>query len=276
MLRRGGGTHKTTNKPTKTTTKHTLHNNIFKNFHAEGPNTTTTKKNSTMNVSTPPTDFDQDLEKIAVQFKEHVQLADRTYRLKTYKQVFVGSEAVDYLVESGATTTREEAVELGKVLQEMRVFEHVLRDHEFKDEHLFYRFVHASERGTYKIDEQTGQAVKWSSFLGAGTGETSEANGDDHVPWQPSLPKPDLEALNPKDVHVSSHVWPLDTFNTTLLDHVHPPEWQDPQANQKDGSSTYDLVVIGAGVGGLITAGGSAGVGARVAMIEANLLGGDW
>jgi Pyridine nucleotide-disulphide oxidoreductase len=84
-----------------------------------------------------------------------------------------------------------------------------------------------------------------------------------------------LEALNPKDVHVASHVWPMDSHNTTLLDHVHPPDWQDPAASNKDGSSTYDLVVIGAGVGGLITAGGAAGVGAKVAMIEANLLGGD-
>jgi hypothetical protein len=92
---------------------------------------------------------------------------------------------------------------------------------------------------------------------------------------QPRLPQPDLENLNPKDMHVAKHVWPLDKYNTTLLNHVHPPEWQDPNATNKDGSSTYDLVVIGAGVGGLITAAGSAGVGAKVAMIEANLLGGD-
>jgi NADPH-dependent 2,4-dienoyl-CoA reductase/sulfur reductase-like enzyme len=38
----------------------------------------------------------------------------------------------------------------------------------------------------------------------------------------------------------------------------------------------YDLVVIGGGIAGLVTAAGSAGVGARVAMIEAHLLGGDW
>jgi hypothetical protein len=97
----------------------------------------------------------------------------------------------------------------------------------------------------------------------------------DDMGLQPRLPQPDLENLNPKDMHVAKHVWPMDKYNTTLLNHVHPPEWQDPDASNTDGSSTYDLVVIGAGVGGLITAAGSAGVGAKVAMIEANLLGGD-
>ncbi len=37
----------------------------------------------------------------------------------------------------------------------------------------------------------------------------------------------------------------------------------------------YNLVVIGAGSGGLVTAAGSAGVGARVALIEPHLMGGD-
>ncbi len=233
-------------------------------------NPSTKKPTKPMTVST--ADFDKPLEALAAQFKKNVQVEDRTYRLKTYKQVFVGSEAVDYLVASGATATREDAVELGKALKEMYLFEHVLRDHDFEDDYLFYRFVGDNERGTYKIDERTGEKVKWSKFLG---GDESKRTSEGHPPWQPNLPKPDLEALNPKDVHVANHVWPMDAHNTTLLDHVHPPDWQDPAAHNKDGSSTYDLVVIGAGVGGLITAGGAAGVGAKVAMIEANLLGGD-
>ncbi|OEU17690.1 mercuric reductase [Fragilariopsis cylindrus CCMP1102] len=89
------------------------------------------------------------------------------------------------------------------------------------------------------------------------------------------MPQPDLAALNPNDVHVASHVWPMDSHNTTLLDHVHPPEWRDPTANNNDGSSSYDLICIGAGVGGLVSAAGAAGVGAKVALIEANMLGGD-
>jgi len=48
--------------------------------------------------------------------------------------------------------------------------------------------------------------------------------------------------------------------------------WQDPKV--EDGS-LYDLVVIGAGVGGLISAASGAGVGGKVAMIEEHMLGGD-
>lgn len=215
-------------------------------------------------------EFRKDLDEIALQFKQNVKLEDRKHRFKTYKQVFVGSDAVDYLIESGATSSREDAVELGKALQQMNIFEHVLRDHEFEDEHLFYRMVGENERGAHTINEKTGEKVKWANFLG---GES--ICEDKHSPCQPQLPTPDLDALNPKDVHVASNVWPMDSHNTTLLDHVHPPEWCDPKANNSDGSSTYDLVCIGAGVGGLITAGGAAGVGAKVAMIEENLLGGD-
>ena len=40
-------------------------------------------------------------------------------------------------------------------------------------------------------------------------------------------------------------------------------------------SGRYNLVVIGAGTGGLITAAGAAGLGAKVALIEKHLMGGD-
>ncbi|MEO8045633.1 MAG: FAD-dependent oxidoreductase, partial [Spartobacteria bacterium] len=43
----------------------------------------------------------------------------------------------------------------------------------------------------------------------------------------------------------------------------------------KKGEGTYNLVVIGAGTAGLVTAAGSAALGARVALIERNKMGGD-
>lgn len=38
---------------------------------------------------------------------------------------------------------------------------------------------------------------------------------------------------------------------------------------------SYNLVVIGAGAGGLVSAAAAAGIGARVALIDSHLLGGD-
>lgn len=61
-----------------------------------------------------------------------------------------------------------------------------------------------------------------------------------------------------------------DEYNTTLVNHVHPPGWVNPTP-----AGRYNLVVIGAGAAGLITAAGAAGLGARVALIERDLMGGD-
>lgn len=63
---------------------------------------------------------------------------------------------------------------------------------------------------------------------------------------------------------------PMDEHNQKLVDNVHPHDWVNPQP--KD---VYNLVVIGAGTAGLVTAAGSAGLGAKVALIERNLMGGD-
>src|SRR6267378_2522557 len=65
-------------------------------------------------------------------------------------------------------------------------------------------------------------------------------------------------------------VKPADAHNARLLSNVHPPDWQNPTP-----ASCYNLVVIGAGTAGLVTAAGAAGLGAKVALVEKGLLGGD-
>ncbi len=63
---------------------------------------------------------------------------------------------------------------------------------------------------------------------------------------------------------------PRDEHNQQLESNVHPPGWINPTP-----SGRYNLVVIGAGTAGLVTAAGAAGLGARVALIERSLMGGD-
>jgi pyruvate/2-oxoglutarate dehydrogenase complex dihydrolipoamide dehydrogenase (E3) component len=67
-------------------------------------------------------------------------------------------------------------------------------------------------------------------------------------------------------------VSPMDVHNQTLVDHVHPSTWVNPQP-----ADCYDLVVIGAGTAGLVVAAGAAGLGLglKVALIEKHLMGGD-
>lgn len=63
---------------------------------------------------------------------------------------------------------------------------------------------------------------------------------------------------------------PMDEHNRVLVGNVHPPGWTNPEPAPR-----YNLVVIGAGAGGLVSALGAAGLGAKVAIIERHLLGGD-
>lgn len=65
-------------------------------------------------------------------------------------------------------------------------------------------------------------------------------------------------------------VLPLDEHNKTLISNVHPALWKNPLP-----APSYNLVVIGAGTAGLVTATGAAGLGAKVALIERHLMGGD-
>lgn len=63
---------------------------------------------------------------------------------------------------------------------------------------------------------------------------------------------------------------PYDIHNQKLESFVHPTDWVNPEP-----SGRYNLVVIGSGPAGLVTAVGAAGLGAKVALIERDLLGGD-
>ncbi|MEP7381290.1 MAG: mercuric reductase [Gemmatimonadota bacterium] len=63
---------------------------------------------------------------------------------------------------------------------------------------------------------------------------------------------------------------PDDAENRRLVSLVHPPTWRNPEPKGR-----YHLVVVGAGTAGLVSAAGAAGLGARVALVERHLMGGD-
>lgn len=65
-------------------------------------------------------------------------------------------------------------------------------------------------------------------------------------------------------------VLPDDAHNRALVAHVHPPDWVNPVP-----AGRYNLVVLGAGTAGLITSLVASSLGARVALVERHLMGGD-
>ncbi len=81
------------------------------------------------------------------------------------------------------------------------------------------------------------------------------------------MPEPETAATPPA---ATFPVEPLDEHNRALLANVHPAGWINPQPAPR-----YHLVVVGAGTAGLVSAAGAAGLGARVALVERHLMGGD-
>ncbi|KAL3905641.1 MAG: hypothetical protein SGARI_004361, partial [Bacillariaceae sp.] len=90
------------------------------------------------------------LQDMADQLRKALNVKDRRYRLKVYRSCFVAQECVDYMVEKEFVSTREEAVDLAKRMQEeLSLFYHVTNDHNFKDGYLFFRFDSAVLDGSF-------------------------------------------------------------------------------------------------------------------------------
>jgi pyruvate/2-oxoglutarate dehydrogenase complex dihydrolipoamide dehydrogenase (E3) component len=83
-----------------------------------------------------------------------------------------------------------------------------------------------------------------------------------HVPTQQGQTAPNSQLLPAEP--------PDDRFHRALLDDVHPPTWTNPKSKGK-----YNFIIIGAGPGGVTAAREAAALGARVALIERNFIGGD-
>ncbi len=65
-------------------------------------------------------------------------------------------------------------------------------------------------------------------------------------------------------------ILPNNKYDQELITQCHPPDWINPKVEGK-----YNLVVLGGGTAGLVSAGGTGGLGGKVALIEKSLLGGD-
>jgi pyruvate/2-oxoglutarate dehydrogenase complex dihydrolipoamide dehydrogenase (E3) component len=208
-----------------------------------------------------------DLEELATRMKRAFDIRDRKYGFppKTYKKCFVGNEAVQKMVDEEIAGDEEDAVRIGNMMLNAGVFHHVQDAHPFENKYLFYRFTSDEDHGE-TVRKPDGSAVSWADFVSPITSAHDQA-----ISLQPEIPErdPKLSTFLQVDLKACG-ISPLDEHNIKLLDNVHPKGWVNPTPKSK-----YNLVVIGAGAGGLVSAAGAAGVGARVALIESHLLGGD-
>lgn len=94
--------------------------------------------------------------------------------------------------------------------------------------------------------------------------EAEQANEGSPVGGTPRL-DPDYKPASVDEMMLAG-----DEHDKKLIENCHPPRWVNPKPAVK-----YNLVVIGAGTAGLVSAAGAAGLGAKVALVERNLMGGD-
>ncbi|CEM14661.1 unnamed protein product [Vitrella brassicaformis CCMP3155] len=211
-------------------------------------------------------DDKQMVQDLADQIRAKLEIRDRRYHLTTYTKCFLGSDAVKWLMGNGHAETVEDALLVGQLMMDQGMFAHVTRDHSLKDESLFYRFALDEPSKGEKAVSRDGKALTWAQFLnGILPVDVRPLDGSKQTDLKVVSRDPNMQ-MAPKHIGVA----PLDAYNTSLLDHVHPAAWHDPLPK-----ATYNLVVMGAGTGGLVSAAGAAGVQAKVALIEDHLMGGD-
>ncbi len=75
----------------------------------------------------------------AMREPEGVEIKDRHHRMNLYPRCFVGSEAVEWLMQT-QNCTREEAIDLGQLLVDRGIIHEVTDANPFRDEYFFYRF----------------------------------------------------------------------------------------------------------------------------------------
>lgn len=216
-----------------------------------------------------------ELMSLSMRLHDSLDIRERSYHLKKYPKCFTGSEAVKILQQLHLTIRNDHDAEIvGQKMMNQRIFHHVEREKPFCNKAYFYRYADDEDTGKTSLDEN-GARKSWFSDVSKSMPKYfGEDNGEDakNTDFESSTRKDEDERVNvtswvlPDDLEVS----PKDEHNTKLLDNVHPKDWVNPQD-----INSYTLLVVGAGSGGLVAAAGSAGIGAKVCIIEKHLMGGD-
>jgi len=103
---------------------------------------------------------------LADKLRASVPVATRRYYIWSYAKCFVGSVAVDRLIQMGYAKDRQEAVRIGQRLMDHNLLRHVTDEYKFKDSDIFYRF---------KVDDEpgAGEDLSPSALIAGCNGVTS-------------------------------------------------------------------------------------------------------
>eukprot|EP00467_Chlorarachnion_reptans_P025583 CAMPEP_0114505700 /NCGR_PEP_ID=MMETSP0109-20121206/11000_1 /TAXON_ID=29199 /ORGANISM="Chlorarachnion reptans, Strain CCCM449" /LENGTH=569 /DNA_ID=CAMNT_0001684171 /DNA_START=139 /DNA_END=1848 /DNA_ORIENTATION=- len=97
---------------------------------------------------------------------ENLDIKDRTYRFKTYKSCFIGSDAVTWMVHNRYARDRKHAVKLVTKLTRLGVVAHVVKEHNFKDDYLFFRINESKipSKSSFEKSKSSSEAPEEETF----------------------------------------------------------------------------------------------------------------
>jgi len=102
-----------------------------------------------------------ELIRVVMDPNQGVDVRDRKNMGKTYRQSFIGSELVTWLIMNNYSTSRKQALEIGNFLYDKGLFIHVTQTNsQLKDENAFYQF-QTSEKIKFEPYEDTEKESEW-------------------------------------------------------------------------------------------------------------------
>jgi hypothetical protein len=137
-----------------------------------------------------------DIETLSARLRAGIEVKDRSYHLTTYKQVFLGTEAVAFMLREGIATrylhsrvlgarltqaqhdiraisrfvySEQDACDAGDLMIAQGDLYHCTKEHTFKNQALFYQFAaDAPNHGKKGVVPTTGEELSWK-HLSEGT-----------------------------------------------------------------------------------------------------------
>ena len=183
---------------------------------------------------------------------KHLSRQTLTYKGKKHEKAFYYKDAIEYLIKAKISSTEESAKDYIDGLMESHYLYFINGNSNPSDEELLCRFKKDNpDRG-----HQPDKTKTWSLVL-------KQAEKNSYISLK------GVTDFHEKCPFISSMY--LDQHNCKLYDVVRPVEWIDPVPTEP-----YDLVVIGAGAGGIAAAVKAIQKNFKVALIERCYMGGTY
>eukprot|EP01132_Coremiostelium_polycephalum_P009876 gene9876-12114_t len=146
-----------------------------------------------------------------------IKMVDKKYRLRTYKKCWVGSEGIDWLLQNVEINTREEALNIGQAMMDLKLIKPVEKT-QFADGFHYYRLKEDNNTSNSILASITANQINPNTITNTSSGITNVNNSSSSNFTSPPLKK---------DQSLFKFNLPLNSSSTTTNDQ---PQQQQQQS----------------------------------------------